>query len=188
MWVIYKVHCWDGLRWHDIHTKLHEDWFLLSGNIKVIALTIWKAAVLVLLMRRIYDVCHCDDFRWHDTYIPCFITIIWQINGFLMYATEMASGGMIHIPSLMMISSDIHVILRFCLSNLNDCNICITDERDLWSASLRWLHVAWNTYGTGVQSTLRFSLRNLRGCNVGITKARDSWTMPLRWAQVPWCT
>jgi hypothetical protein len=28
--------------------------------------------VLVLLMRRIYDVCHRDALRWHDIYIPNF--------------------------------------------------------------------------------------------------------------------
>jgi uncharacterized membrane protein len=28
---IYKVHRRDGLRWHDIHTKFHEDWFRHSG-------------------------------------------------------------------------------------------------------------------------------------------------------------
>jgi hypothetical protein len=25
--VIYEVHRWHGLRWHNIHTKFHEDWF-----------------------------------------------------------------------------------------------------------------------------------------------------------------
>jgi hypothetical protein len=24
---IYEVLCWDGLRWHDIDTKFHKDWF-----------------------------------------------------------------------------------------------------------------------------------------------------------------
>jgi hypothetical protein len=38
MGVIYEIHCWDGLRWHDKHTKFHEDWYWHSGNIKVITL------------------------------------------------------------------------------------------------------------------------------------------------------
>jgi hypothetical protein len=37
-------------------------------NIKVIISTIWEAAVLVLLMGRIYDVCHWDNLRWHGIY------------------------------------------------------------------------------------------------------------------------
>jgi hypothetical protein len=31
--VIYEVHYYHCLRWHDIHTKLHENWFRYSGNI-----------------------------------------------------------------------------------------------------------------------------------------------------------
>jgi hypothetical protein len=58
MGVTYEVHCRDGLRWHDIHTKFHEHWFRHAGNIKVITLTISEAAVLVLLMGMIYDVCN----------------------------------------------------------------------------------------------------------------------------------
>jgi hypothetical protein len=27
MWGIYEVHCWDGLRYHDIHTKFHKCWY-----------------------------------------------------------------------------------------------------------------------------------------------------------------
>jgi hypothetical protein len=58
--------------------------------------------VFVLLMREIYIVC-----------------------------LEMASCGMIYIPSLMKIGTNIHVILKFCLSNLKRCNVGITDARDL---------------------------------------------------------
>jgi hypothetical protein len=70
MEVIYEVHRWDGLRWHDKRTKFHEDWFGLIGNIKVTSSTIWEPAVLVSLIGRIYDVCRWVDLRWHDTYIP----------------------------------------------------------------------------------------------------------------------
>jgi hypothetical protein len=66
MGVIYELHRWDSLRRHDIHTKFHEDWFGHSGNIKVIASTIWEAAVLVLLMGAIYEVRYLDGLRWHD--------------------------------------------------------------------------------------------------------------------------
>jgi hypothetical protein len=56
MGINYVVHCWDGIRGHNIHIKFHEDLFGHSGNITVITLTIREAAVLVLLMGRIYDV------------------------------------------------------------------------------------------------------------------------------------
>jgi hypothetical protein len=40
MEVIYVVYRLDGLGWHDIRTKFHEDWFGHSDKIKVITLTI----------------------------------------------------------------------------------------------------------------------------------------------------
>jgi hypothetical protein len=52
MGVIYEVHRWDGVRWHDIRTKFQEDWLGHSGNTKAITSTI-----LVLLVGRIYDIC-----------------------------------------------------------------------------------------------------------------------------------
>jgi hypothetical protein len=43
----------------------------------------------------------------------------------------MASGGRIYIPSLMKIGTGIQEILRFDLTNLGNCNVGITDGRDL---------------------------------------------------------
>jgi hypothetical protein len=47
----------------------------------------------------------------------------------------MASDGMIytyiHTPSFVKIDIGVQEILRFCLSNLNGCNVGITDGRDL---------------------------------------------------------
>jgi hypothetical protein len=34
MGLIYDIHRWDELRLHYMHTKIHEDWFGHSGNIK----------------------------------------------------------------------------------------------------------------------------------------------------------
>jgi hypothetical protein len=69
MGVIYEVHRWGGLSWHDICTRLHEDWFEHSGYIKVITSTIWEVVVLVLPMETIYDEWRWDDLRWHDTHV-----------------------------------------------------------------------------------------------------------------------
>jgi hypothetical protein len=41
------------------------------------------------------------------------------------------SGSMTYIPSFMKIFTDIEGILRFCLSNLKDSNVGITDDRGL---------------------------------------------------------
>jgi hypothetical protein len=30
---IYEVPSWDGLRWHDTHTKFHKDWFMHSNGV-----------------------------------------------------------------------------------------------------------------------------------------------------------
>jgi hypothetical protein len=48
-----------------------------------------------------------------------------------MYAVEMGSSGMIYIRSFIMIGTGIQAILRFCLSNVNVCNVGITDQWDL---------------------------------------------------------
>jgi hypothetical protein len=44
---------------------------------------------------------------------------------------EMDSGGMICVPSFVKIGLGIEGILRFCLSNLNDCNVGVTGGSDL---------------------------------------------------------
>jgi hypothetical protein len=46
-------------------------------------------------------------------------------------AVEMASCGMIYIPSFMKIGTDVQAILRFSLTNLRGCNVDITDGTDL---------------------------------------------------------
>jgi hypothetical protein len=130
--------------------------------IKDITSTIWGAAVLVLLMGRIYDLCRWDDLRRHDTYIPSFMKIdsgiqvilrvlleqlekLWCLyyrwEGFLKYAIEMTSGGMTYMPSFMKIGAGVHAMLRFCLRNRRRCNVGITDKRDLWIPPLRWAQV-----------------------------------------------
>jgi hypothetical protein len=48
-----------------------------------------------------------------------------------MYAIEMASGGMINIPSYMKMGTGIQTIIWFCLSSLRGCNVGITAGRDL---------------------------------------------------------
>jgi hypothetical protein len=47
-----------------------------------------------------------------------------------MYAVEMASCGMIYLPSFMKIGTGVQAILRFCLRNLKGCDVGITDGRD----------------------------------------------------------
>jgi hypothetical protein len=63
---IYAVRRLDGLRWHGIHTKFHDDQFRYSSNIKVNTPTIGQAAIFVLLTGMIYEVRRCDFPRWHN--------------------------------------------------------------------------------------------------------------------------
>jgi uncharacterized protein YraI len=49
----------------------------------------------------------------------------------MKYAVEMASCGMIYIPSFVKIGTGVQAIVRFCLRNLRGCNVDITDGRDL---------------------------------------------------------
>jgi hypothetical protein len=48
-----------------------------------------------------------------------------------MYAVEMYSCDMIFLPNFMKIGTGVESIIRFCLRSLNDCNVGITDGRDL---------------------------------------------------------
>jgi hypothetical protein len=52
-------------------------------------------------------------------------------EGFIKCAVEMASCGMIHVPSFMKIGKGVREILRFGHRNLRGCNVGITDVGDL---------------------------------------------------------
>jgi hypothetical protein len=49
----------------------------------------------------------------------------------MIYALEMTSCGMIYLPSFMKIATGVQAILRFCLKNLEGCNVGITEVSDL---------------------------------------------------------
>jgi hypothetical protein len=70
--------------------------------------------VLVLLMRGIYGVHHCNGLRWHDIYILSF----------------------------MKIGTGVQAILRLRLRNLRGCFVGITDGRNLRSTPLKWTQMA----------------------------------------------
>jgi hypothetical protein len=53
-----------------------------------------------------------------------------------MYAVEMSSCGTIFLPNFMQIGIGVQALLRFCLSNLEGCNVGITGGRDLCSSPL----------------------------------------------------
>jgi hypothetical protein len=50
---------------------------------------------------------------------------------FMKYATEMASGGMMYIPSFITISSGAQVILRLLPQQFERQNVSITNGKDL---------------------------------------------------------
>jgi hypothetical protein len=95
---IYNVCHWNGLRGHDVHTKFHDIWFRYLRNIMFITTTVSEAIMLALL-----------------------------IKGFIKYAIEIASCGMIYIQSF---KSGIQAILRLCFRNMWGCNVGIYDGRD----------------------------------------------------------
>jgi hypothetical protein len=55
-----------------------------------------------------------------------------------MYGVEMVTRGKIFFPNFMIIGKDVQAILKIFLSNLDGCNIGITEEKELGSASPRW--------------------------------------------------
>jgi hypothetical protein len=49
----------------------------------------------------------------------------------MVYAVQMPSPGMTLLPSFINIATCVKSIFRIFLSNLNGCNVDITDGRDL---------------------------------------------------------
>jgi hypothetical protein len=52
-------------------------------------------------------------------------------EGIYEVAIEMASCGMIYVPSFMKIGAGVQAILRCCLKKLTGCSVGITGGRDL---------------------------------------------------------
>jgi hypothetical protein len=99
-----------------------------SDNIKVITPIIWEAAVLVLLTRRIYDLCYGDARRWY------YIHTKFHENQFRI----------------------LHNIKGYYLNNLRGCNVGITDEQDIWSKRLRWAEVIYVPNFTNIVSPIQY--------------------------------
>jgi hypothetical protein len=53
--------------------------------------------------------------------------LVLLMGGIYMYAVEMASRGMINMPSFIKNGIGVQVILRLCLRNLRGCNVGITE-------------------------------------------------------------
>jgi hypothetical protein len=138
----------------------------IAGRIRVIfgILTIWETIVMVLLMRRIYNIRQWHGLRWHDIYTPSF----------------------------MKIKIGFQVILRLCLRNVRGFDVGITLMAEIYDVR-HWDAFKWHgmyvpsfmKIGEGVQTILRFCLRNLRGCNVGITEMAVIYELR-RWDWVRW--
>jgi hypothetical protein len=63
----------------------------------------------------------------------------------MMYAVEMASWGMIYLPSFIKIGTGVQAISRFGLIFFRGSD-GITNGRNLWCTPLRWLHAAFYNY------------------------------------------
>jgi hypothetical protein len=59
-----------------------------------------------------------------------FVLLMEEIYG-VRVRHEVASGGMMYIPSFMKTGTGVQAILRFCLRNLRGYNVGIADGRDL---------------------------------------------------------
>jgi hypothetical protein len=57
--------------------------------------------------------------------------LVLLIEVFMVYAVEMASFGMIYIPSSMKVGAGIQIILRLRLSYSNLCNMGASDRKEL---------------------------------------------------------
>jgi hypothetical protein len=178
--------------------------FMKIGSVNQLILSLlprqWEAAVLVLLMGRIYDVCRWDVFRWHDIYTPSFMTIGSGIRVILRVLPQLFEG-LVLVLLIRGISyirhwndlrwHDIHTKshdhrfrfsgnIRDITSKIWEVMVLILLMRGIYDIrhwdGLRW-HDIWIQnvikIGTDVQAISKFCLRNLRGRNVGITDGRD---------------
>jgi hypothetical protein len=177
-------------------TKSQEDWYGVSGIIKVTPSTIWEAAVLVLLMIRIYDISRYDDLRKHNRNIPSFMTngsviqvtlqvTAWEILVY-SYIIQMDSGSMI---SFMKNGSGVQTILKLHFNSLNGCNNGISDIRGLrigliWKVANdehRDFHGNWYRRSSNFKVLLRKLERLILVLLMG-----HLWCMSLKWAQGTW--
>jgi hypothetical protein len=98
-------------------------------------------------------------------------------NGTVLRSTPLkrASGGMIYIPSFVMIHSGTKLILMSLAQQIIGCSAGRIYEVRRWNASGGMVHIpTFIKIGICSQAILRFCLNNLRGCNVGITDGMDS--------------
>jgi hypothetical protein len=54
------------------------------------------------------------------------------------FTSKTGLGGIMYIPSLVKIITEVEEILRFCFSSLKGCNFGISDERDFLITPLKW--------------------------------------------------
>jgi hypothetical protein len=130
---------WDGLRCHDIHTNFHKYWFRHSNVIGGVH-TDTPSNITVSFEK--FDRLQCR-FYWRDEFMIYAVEILhaaWYI-----YTVEVASCGMIYVPSFMEIGTVVQAILRFCLRNCRGCNVGITDGRYFIIMPLRWAQEPWYT-------------------------------------------
>jgi hypothetical protein len=160
----YEVDHWDGLRWHDIRIKFHEDWFGHASNINVIYLNNLRGCnvgitdrwdLWCMLLRRlhvawlyiyiyiyIYTKFYYYRFRNSSNIKGITSTILEAVVLVLLrrgiYEVHHWDGFVWrdNIPSFIMIGTGVQAISRCCLSNFGACNVGITDTRYLWST--RW--------------------------------------------------
>jgi hypothetical protein len=59
----------------------------------------------------------------------------------MKYAVEMASYGMIFTPSFMKNGTGVRALLRFSFTDLTECNVGITDGRNLPSPPWRSVQI-----------------------------------------------
>jgi hypothetical protein len=141
-----RLQCWYYwwgwfMRYTDIHTKFHVDWFWNSGNVNVTTSTVLEVVVLVLLMTGISWVRCWYGLMWHDirtkshdyrfkhwSNISSITSTIWEdiVLVLLMrriYDVRHWDGCRWHmyIPSFMTIDTGIQAILRYLRSERPQC-------------------------------------------------------------------
>jgi hypothetical protein len=137
---VYEVCQLGGFKWHEIHTKFHDDPFRHSSIIIITSTILRGCTVSITDGTDLWN----TPLRW--TQMSWYT---YQFSWILVQAFKYYYG--------------------YYRNNLRGCSVGITDGRDVWCTfQVQW-YTGFMKFGTGVQEMLSFCFSNLRGCIVGIT-------------------
>jgi hypothetical protein len=87
------------------------------------------------------------DLKWNDLRSTSRHSVFRHSRGYKVCISNYIHAvrhwdGLSGIPRFMTTGRRVQALFGYCLSNMRGCNVGITDGSDLWSATLKWDHLA----------------------------------------------